>query len=365
MPAIRIPAVAPVPYRRLAAVAAFLLGAIVVTGATVRLTSSGLGCPAWPKCTATSLVAPASYHALVEFVNRIITFLVGVFVALMAVGSLLTARRRRDLILLSWSLVAGFCGQAVIGGLSVIYHLDAPWVIAHFLLSMLLMWAALVLVHRAHPDWRPTAVAVRAELLWLGRLLVAIAGCVLMLGTVTTGTGPHAGSGTHVIRLPFPLERVTQLHADSALLLTGLIIATVVAVRLTSTPSEVRRRANWLVVAVLAQVVIGYTQYFLNLPASVVELHVAGATVLWSVTVWMHLGYTAPAPVQSAPTAAGGEGGHLAPDARAAISAPVSDLAFPDGDVPQVHSSLGASAHRTRAPAHLHGDHWPQRRRQR
>ncbi|MGH3231756.1 MAG: COX15/CtaA family protein [Streptosporangiaceae bacterium] len=299
MTTIRIPAIAPVSYRRLAVAAAFLLGAIVVTGATVRLTSSGLGCPTWPKCTATSLVAPASYHALVEFINRVITFLVGVFIALVAAGSLLRTPRRRDLIWLSWSLVAGFCGQAVIGGLSVLYHLDAPWVIAHFLLSMLLMWVALVLVHRAHPDWTPTAPtgpAVRVELLWLGRLLVAVAGCVLVLGTVTTGTGPHAGSGTHVQRLPFPLERVTQLHADSALLLTGLIVATAVAVRLTSTPSAVRRRANWLVVAVLVQVAIGYTQYFLDLPPSIVELHVAGATVLWSVTVWMQLGYTVPAP---------------------------------------------------------------------
>ena len=325
MPAIRIPAVAPVPYRRLAVVAAFLLGAIVVTGATVRLTSSGLGCPTWPKCTSTSLVAPASYHALVEFVNRVITFLVGVFVALVAVGSLLRTPRRPDLIWLSWSLVAGFCGQAVIGGLSVIYHLDAPWVIAHFLLSMLLMWAALVLVHRAHPDWTPAAPAARPELLWLGRLLVAVAGCVLALGTVTTGTGPHAGSSADVERLPFPLERVTQLHADSALLLTGLIVATVVAVRLTSIPPAVRRRSNWLVIAVLAQVAIGYTQYFLNLPASVVELHVAGATVLWSVTVWMHLGYTVPAPVRSAHPAVAGQGAYPVPNARAAVS----DLTVP------------------------------------
>jgi len=332
MRAVKIPSVPPAPYHRLAVVAAFLLGAIVVTGATVRLTSSGLGCPTWPKCTATSLVAPASYHALVEFINRVITFLVGVFVALVAVGSLLRAPRRRDLIWLSWSLVGGFCGQAVIGGLSVIYHLDAPWVIAHFLLSMLLMWVALVLVHRAHPDWVPAAPAVRFELLWLGRLLVAVAGCVLALGTVTTGTGPHAGSGTDVKRLPFPLERVTQLHADSALLLTGLIVATVVAVRLTSTPSAVRRRANWLVVAVLAQVVIGYTQYFLNLPSSIVELHVAGATILWSVTLWMHLGYTVSAPVGSAYPAAAEQGACPVPDAqgvgRAVKQRPVRSTEF-------------------------------------
>jgi cytochrome c oxidase assembly protein subunit 15 len=287
-------AISPTTFRRLAIAAAAMLAAIVVTGAAVRLTSSGLGCPDWPRCTKTSLVAPASYHALVEFINRVVTTLVGVFVAAVAVAALLRAPRRRDLTLLAWSLVAGFLGQAVIGGLSVIYHLSPPWVMAHFLLSMILLWAALDLVHRSRSDWRPTTPNAPRELLLLVRLLVAVAAGVLFLGTVTTGTGPHAGSGEHVRRLHFPLERVTQLHADSALLLTGLIIATVFAVRLTATTNLVRRRANWLAGAVLLQVAIGYTQYFLNLPSSVVELHVAGATILWCATVWLQLGFTAP-----------------------------------------------------------------------
>ncbi len=281
-------------FRRLAIAAAALLAAIVVTGAAVRLTSSGLGCPDWPQCTRTSLVAPASYHALVEFINRVVTTLVGIFVAAVAVAALLRSPRRRDLALLAWSLVAGFLGQAVIGGLSVIYHLSPPWVMAHFLLSMVLLWAALVLVHRSDPDWAPTEPMAPRELVLLVRLLVGVAGAVLFLGTVTTGTGPHAGSGGHVRRLGFPLERVTQLHADSALLLTGLIIATIFAVRLTATSTVVRRRSNWLAVAVLVQVAIGYTQYFLNLPSGVVELHVAGATVLWGSTIWLQLGFTAP-----------------------------------------------------------------------
>jgi hypothetical protein len=194
---------------------------------------------------------------------------------------------------------------------------------------------------------------------------VAVAGCVLVLGTVTTGTGPHAGSGGDVERLPFPLERVTQLHADSALFLTGLIVATVVAVRLTSTPPAVRRRANWLVVAVLAQVSIGYTQYFLNLPPSIVELHVAGATVLWSVTVWMHLGYTVPAPDRSAHPPAAGKGGYPVPDAHAAISGPVPDVAFPEDDMHRLPSSLTASAHGVGAWVPLDADHRLQRRRRR
>jgi cytochrome c oxidase assembly protein subunit 15 len=227
---------------------------------------------------------------------------VGVVVGLAAVGSLLRTPRRRDLVWLSWSLIAGFVGQAVIGGLSVLYKLSPGWVMAHFLLSMLLMWAGLVLVHRADPDWQPRTPEGPRELLVLGRVLVVVAGIVLLLGTVTTGTGPHAGDKAQVKRLPFALERVTQLHADSALLLTGLIVATLFAVRLAGGSAVLRARSNWLAYTVVLQVAIGYTQYFLNLPPGVVELHVAGATLLWSATIWLQLGHTSghrdPAPVE-------------------------------------------------------------------
>src|SRR5258708_1584805 len=131
----RPPSVSPLSFRRLSVVAAVLLGAIVVSGAAVRLTSSGLGCPTWPRCTDTALVAPASYHARGEFVNRVVTSAVGVFVAVVAVAALLRRPRRPDLTWLAWSLVAGFVGQAVIGGLSVLFELSPPWVMAHFLLS--------------------------------------------------------------------------------------------------------------------------------------------------------------------------------------------------------------------------------------
>src|SRR3954465_9487339 len=201
-----LPSIAPATFRRLALVAAVTMGAIVVSGAAVRLTGSGLGCPTWPRCTETSIASPASYHGLVEFGNRVVTTVVGVYVAVVAIAALLRAPRRRDLTVLAWSLVAGFVGQAVIGGLSVLYDLAPPWVMAHFLLSMLMVWAALVLVHRAHPDWVPTAPRGRRELVLLGRLLVVVAGAVLVLGTVTTGPGPHAGDGgKEITRLSLPL----------------------------------------------------------------------------------------------------------------------------------------------------------------
>src|SRR3954449_12492771 len=171
-----MPSVSPATFRRLAIVAAVAMGAILVSGAAVRLTGSGLGCPTWPRCTETSIASPLSYHGLVEFGNRVVTTVVGGYVVLIALAALLRTPRRRDLSLLAWSLVGGFAGQAVIGGLSVLYDLSPPWVMAHFLLSMLMVWAALVLVHRADPGWQPRAPQVRRELLQLGRLLVVTAG---------------------------------------------------------------------------------------------------------------------------------------------------------------------------------------------
>ena len=278
-------------FHRLAIVATVLLAAIVVTGAAVRLTSSGLGCPTWPRCTPHSFVAPPSYHALVEFINRVVSATVGVFVGLVAVAALLRRPRRADLTWLSWSLVAGFIGQAVIGGLSVKFGLAPGWVMAHFLLSMVLLWAALLLVHRATPAATiPRQQPLRRELRALVLLVAVVASGVLVLGTITTGTGPHAGDSTrHVTRFALPLERITQLHADAALLLTGLVVATLFAVRMTDSGPVLRRRANWLAAAIGAQVVIGYVQYFMNLPASVVELHVAGATALWCAALWLAL----------------------------------------------------------------------------
>src|SRR3954469_7711299 len=118
-----LPSISPAVFRRLAVVAAVAMVAIVVSGAAVRLTGSGLGCPTWPRCTDTSIVSPASYHGMVEFGNRVVTTVVGGFVALVAVAALLRRPRRRDLTWLSWSLVGGFVGQAVVGGLSVLYDL--------------------------------------------------------------------------------------------------------------------------------------------------------------------------------------------------------------------------------------------------
>jgi cytochrome c oxidase assembly protein subunit 15 len=287
--------VSPAGFRRLALVTTIVLAVIVATGGAVRLTGSGLGCPTWPRCTNTSYVAPASYHALVEFVNRMITIAAGVVVAVAAVASLLRRPVRRDLVVLSWTLIAGFLAQAVIGGLSVLYKLAPGWVMAHFLVSMLLVWDGVVLYHRADPAFAggSRVPTVRPELRWLGWLLAAAAGVVLVLGTVVTGSGPHAGA-PNAPRLPFPLDRVTQLHADAALFLTGLVVATVFALRIADAPLGLRRRGYALLGLLGLQVAIGYTQYFLDLPADLIEVHIVVATVLWMAVLWLNLGMTAP-----------------------------------------------------------------------
>src|SRR3954470_9260918 len=148
-----LPAMTPRRYQRITLVAAWSLAAIIVTGAIVRLSGSGLGCPDWPTCEKNRLVAPLSWHPMVEFLNRAITGLVSVAVILAVLGSLWRVPRRRDLVWLSVSLVLGVIAQIVLGGGSVLVDLEPPFVMAHFLLSIVLVWLAVLLHHRAgEPD---------------------------------------------------------------------------------------------------------------------------------------------------------------------------------------------------------------------
>lgn len=287
----------PATFRKIAFACVAALAIIVLTGGAVRLTDSGLGCTGWPNCGPGRLTPPLSFHPLVEFGNRVFTVVVAVVVGAAAAGSMLMRPRRRDLVALSWGLVAGYLFQAVLGGLSVIFKLSPLWVMAHFLASMLLLWDAMVLLHRANPSWRPGLPrVVRREVVLLGRVLAVTAGWVLFMGTVTTGTGPHSGAPDAAARLPFPFWRVAQLHADSALFLTGLVVATLFALRIADAPPTVWRRARWLIGAIVVQVAIGYWQYFTGLPPGVVELHMAGATTIWMTTIGLNLSFAAPQP---------------------------------------------------------------------
>lgn len=269
-----------------------LLSLIVVSGGVVRLSGSGLGCPTWPQCGDGSFVPHSEYavHGAIEFGNRVVGLVVGVVVLITPLLALrLRGGRRRDLTQLSFGLWLGYLGQAVLGGITVLTKLNPATVAAHFLLSMVLLLNAVVLDRRARQGAGSVTSAVSPALLWLARLTVAASAVVLVLGTVVTGTGPHSGDASDPARFGFDLVNVAQVHADSAMLLTGLAVAMAFAVRITSAPAAARRESLLLIATILAQAAIGFTQYFLGVPSVLVALHMTGATVMWVVALRLWL----------------------------------------------------------------------------
>jgi cytochrome c oxidase assembly protein subunit 15 len=281
--------VSPAAYRRVTLAAVVALFFIVVTGGAVRLTGSGLGCPDWPTCDNDRLVAPLEYHAMVEFVNRTVTGLVSVVVIVAVLGSLRRVPRRPDLVRYSLGLVAGVVGQVVLGGLTVLFDLAPPLVMGHFLLSMGLLWCAVVLHHRAgRPDDSVEVVADDPELVRVTRLLMATAAFVLFLGTVVTSTGPHGGDET-AQRLGFDPRAAARVHGIAVLLFLALLLYTVYGMVRTGAAPALLRRAEVLLAVVVAQTVVGYAQYFTGVPALLVGIHIAGATAVWVAVVGLRV----------------------------------------------------------------------------
>jgi cytochrome c oxidase assembly protein subunit 15 len=298
----------PRQYSRLALIALTAMTVIVFTGAAVRLTGSGLGCPTWPKCTSTHLYTPLRLHGLIEFSNR--TF--GAIVTLTALATVAGARLRRpyrrDLFLLSLLLPLGVVAQAVLGGLTVLYDLKPEWVAPHFALSMLVLVPAVVLAWRARREPgeapaiavdRTTALAVRA-LLPLGALAIAA-------GTLATAAGPHAGGeGTHdvVRRVTWwgsaTLERLVHYHGTIAMLFGLAAVGTWWLARHRRAPEQVREALTVTCVLLAAQGVVGSAQYAMKLPAEMVWVHVVLATLTWLSVVWSTVLVSARAPEPSA-----------------------------------------------------------------
>ena len=285
----RLRRLSPSAYRRITLVALLALAFIVVTGGAVRPTGAGLGCPDWPNCDGGRLVGPLEYHAMVEFVTRSVTGLVSVAVIVAALGSLLRQPRRRDLVWLSLGLVGGVLAQIVLGGLTVLFELRPPFVMAHFLVSMVLVWNAVTLHWRAGQDEDEPAPVVDRDVHRMGRLLMALTGVVIFLGTVVTAAGPHGGD-EHVERLDVPLHRAAQLHGAAVVALLAMLAATLWLLRRTGAPPDVRRRGLVLLAVVLAQATIGYVQYFTGVPVLLVGAHIAGATAVWAAVVRFNLG---------------------------------------------------------------------------
>lgn len=263
---------------------------IVVTGALVRLTGSGLGCPTWPECTDGSLVPvdrqAEGFHKYIEFGNRLLTFVLAVIVVACIVAAIRHRPRRRPLILLAFAGFVGIAAQAVLGGITVLTSLHPGTVAAHFLLSMVLIAAAVALHQRGVEDGDGlTRTLVRPELRLLSKCLVAVSAAVVILGTLVTGSGPHSGDADAVVRFGFDPRVISWLHADVVILFIGLTAALALGLRLTDAPVRAQRRV-WVLLGVsLAQGLIGYVQYFTGLPELVVALHVAGACLVWIATL--------------------------------------------------------------------------------
>ena len=285
-------AMAPATYRRLTAVAVVALMAIVVTGAAVRLTGSGLGCSDWPGCSQDRFVPEADLHGWVEFGNRLVTGIVSIAVVAAVLGSWWRVPRRRDLVWLSWGLVSGVAAQILIGAVTVLTHLSPQVVIAHFLLSMVLVANAVVLHHRATlPDVSSGTRQRTWPSGWSGRLLVAVValtGVAVATGTVVTAAGPHGGD-VDVERLGVDVSDVARIHGGSVVLLVASLLA-FLAVHGRGTGRDRTQRAAELVGLVLvAQATVGYVQYFNGVPALLVAIHVTLATVAWAAAVRLAL----------------------------------------------------------------------------
>ena len=291
-----LPVISPATYRRITLFALVALAFIVVTGAAVRLTGSGLGCSDWPTCEQGQL-APSEITdapAMIEFVNRTITGVVSVAVILAVAGALRRTPRRRDLVWLSAGLVVGVVAQVVLGGLVVLFELSPRLVMGHFLLSMVLIWNAVVLHHRAGRPDGPVAVRVAPPALGLGRLVFAATVLVVFTGTVVTASGPHAGD-RQASRLGFFLPDVARIHGASVIVLLSLTLVLLAVLRRQAAPAPVQRAARILLAVLVAQAAVGYTQYFTGVPALLVGVHVLGAMLVWIAVVHLNLTFRAPA----------------------------------------------------------------------
>jgi cytochrome c oxidase assembly protein subunit 15 len=225
---------------------------------------------------------------MVEFVNRLITIFCSGIIIVIALASFIRRPFRRDLAKLAFGLIGGLIAEIVLGGITVLEKLDPPFVMAHFMLALIVAWNALVLYRRASTNEPIRHRRVTIEAVWVVRILLANLAAVIFMGTVVTGTGPHSGSPISK-RLPFQLRAVAELHADFVLFLIGLTLATLFLLHQGRAPSDIQRTGRFLLIAEAAQAAIGYTQYFTHLPALLVGFHIAGATLLWLTALWLYL----------------------------------------------------------------------------
>jgi cytochrome c oxidase assembly protein subunit 15 len=273
--------------RRAALAALVMAVVIVVTGGAVRLTGSGLGCPTWPKCTEDSLTTTRAmgFHGVIEFGNRMLTY-----VLCAAVGWAIIAARsekpwRRGLTRLGWAQFWVVMGNAVLGGIVVLVGLNPYTVAAHFLLSTALIAVATLMWQRTREGDGAPRPLVGRSVQQLVTVLVVVTVLLIAVGTVVTGAGPHAGDSSEVPRMDVPWEAVTKLHAVLAWVVVTLTFALWFVLRAVDAPPSTLKRTRDLFLVLLAQGVVGYVQYFTDLPEVLVGAHMLGSCLVWIATL--------------------------------------------------------------------------------
>ncbi len=261
----------------------FLQAGLIVTGGAVRITGSGLGCPTWPECTEGSYIpvagqAEGAFHAWIEFGNRLLTF--ALFFAAIAAVIYALRKARRDLLWRAGLQVLGILGQGVLGGITVLTKLNPLSVASHFILSIFLIAGASSMVERG----RSPKVSIRPinqKINLISKLHVLLTFLVIFVGTLVTGSGPHAGD-YQAPRLNFDIRAITWLHADLVIALIGVTLALFV---LSDLSPETSKRIKYFSIILLGQGLLGYLQYLNGLPEIMVLAHLVGSTLVW-ISAW-------------------------------------------------------------------------------
>lgn len=299
------------PYRLLTLMTVISILALIGSGAWVRLSESGLGCPTWPNCYAHRLATNGSYHSLIEFVNRCVITLVAILVILAFIGALRRRNPRRDLVWLSFGLIAGYLGEAVLGGITVLLKLAPELVAAHLVLAMALLICAVHLHWRAGDMSSPGAAAAKPaaptalDARLLARAILAAVTLLVILGTVATGSGPRAGS-PHTPRFHFAFSTTVAIHAMVGMFLFGLVVASFFILRATGAPQRARTAQLIAVATIAVQGALGVAQYYTHLATGLVELHVLGAGLIVVALARFNLELGPPRTTEARPAIAAG-----------------------------------------------------------
>lgn len=269
---------------------------LVLTGGAVRLTGSGLGCPTWPQCVSGSIApvphqAQGQLHAWIEFGNRLLTGLLIIVIIASVIGAFRWGRGRADwkvIRVLALTQLAGIVGQIVLGGITVLTKLNPIAVSLHFLLSIVLIAATLSFRERIFGKARTEVLPMTRLMI---RILLGLSLLVITLGTLVTGSGPHAGD-IQAKRYPFDPRLISWVHADSVIALISLTIGLMIVIKVSESEANrsfIGKKVLLFLLICLSQGLIGYIQYFTGLPEALVAAHLLGAALIW-LTVW-NLGF--------------------------------------------------------------------------